>query len=66
MTATEPDLPQYLVDAAARFDNLPGNATDETKREALAALKSAVRQAHVDLYTITTNDTDTTTLKEAA
>ncbi len=59
---TEPELPQYLVDAAARFDSLPDNATDETKREALAALKAAVGQAHLDLYTTT----EVTTLKDAA
>jgi len=64
MTATEPELPQYLVDAAARFDDLPDTATDADKREALAALKAAISLAHVDLYT-TTDDT-ITTLKEAA
>lgn len=62
MTATEPELPQYLVDAAARFDSLPDDATDADKREALAALKAAITQAHLDLYTTT----EVTTLKEAA
>lgn len=59
MTPT-PELPQYLVDAAERYDNAT-DADDETKREALAVLKAAITQAHVDLYA-----EDTTTLKEAA
>jgi hypothetical protein len=59
MTPT-PQLPQYLVDAADRFD-----AATEGTEEYLAAfdaLEQAMRQAFTDIYTIDT----TTELKEAA
>jgi hypothetical protein len=62
MTPT-PDLPQYLVDAAERFDAASEEDHPGEYREAFDALEQAMRQAHVDIYTIID---DTTEMKEAA